>query len=147
MEHGNEFKQAMKAMALGESNGPDLVTALPDGSEGPWGIYTAAMFAAILDRVFRDNASPEAVKRFTDGVRYAYRNSTPPVKTLVLEGLIRGMLGEDHLLDEISSEEQYEAELLAIRYVTGTDEHVSLHLENYLVDAETLADSWMEDEG
>ncbi|MFC4335869.1 hypothetical protein [Salininema proteolyticum] len=144
MEHSDHFKATMRALALAEPGAADLIRDIPEGAEEAWGIYASAMFTAIMERTFKDDQSRDAANRYIDQMRHACRNVEPPLKTLVLEGIVRVVLfDEDHLLDEISSEEQLRAQLLAIRNAVITDDFVSANLENYLADANTIADYWL----
>lgn len=60
----------------------------------------------------------------------------------MVEGLIRGMAGEEQRLDEITPEEQYRIRFLAIRKAVGQPTEMRKRLEDYLADAGTLAAQW-----
>ncbi|THV40875.1 hypothetical protein [Glycomyces buryatensis] len=140
MKGSEEAKAAMRAIALQEPS-KELVAKVPDGDE--WTAYVSAMFAGVLEKVFKDDQSHDAIHRFVDEMQTQYRHLDPPLKVLTLEGLIRVMFGEDHFLDEISGKDQIQLSLLTITKVVATDPEVSRNLEAYLNDGVTLADSWL----
>ncbi|HEU5128814.1 MAG TPA: hypothetical protein VFU12_12570 [Glycomyces sp.] len=101
-----------------------------------------AMFCGAIEHRFTADQSHAAIKRFVDEMRYDYRNVQPPVQALVAEGLIRAVFGEDHLLDEISGQDQLRYQLLALRKIVDQSAEMRDRLEDYLTDAETLAAQW-----
>ncbi|WP_025273601.1 hypothetical protein [Haloglycomyces albus] len=143
MENNDYFMKTMKAHTLGRTESVELIQGLPN--DGDWGLFTLSTFSVLLEKALDDDTSQSAVKQFVERVRYAYRRADPPFNGLILEGLIRGLLGEEAFLDEITPEQQYEAQMLTIRYVAETDEHVKAHIDTYLTDAATLADQWSEE--
>ncbi|MFC4335262.1 hypothetical protein [Salininema proteolyticum] len=143
MEHSDHFKATMRAIALDRPS-DELVSQIPDDAQEDWATFVAAMFAAVIGQVFEHDQSHEAVKKFVSEMRYGYRELDTPISALALEGLLRGMLGEEHLLDEVTPEEQFRLQILSIRKVVNDVEQVNTNLEAYLADAVTLAESLAE---
>ncbi|MGH8792947.1 MAG: hypothetical protein ACRDXX_09905 [Stackebrandtia sp.] len=138
-------REILKAAALGDAgtveqlNEERLSKDRSEDERRQFRTLVSALFCIVLERRFRDDASHAAVKRFIDEMRYDYRNAEPPIKPLVTEGLIRGVMGEEHLLDEIAPEEQLEAQFPVIRKITMQSEDMTNRIDAYLTDAEALA--------
>lgn len=107
-----------------------------------------ASIGAVVDRVDEivGAIEGETIRKFVGKVGYAYRNANPPFKPLAMEALIRVLLGEEELLDEVSAEDQCNLEIMAIRMIVDQFPEVNVQLDAYLSDAETLAAQW-QDEG
>ncbi|GAA1662801.1 hypothetical protein GCM10009830_05120 [Glycomyces endophyticus] len=137
------IRELMRAIALGDgSKMKELNSRLPDADRDDYVIRVAAMFAGVVGHVFEHDQSPEAIRDFIAKISYAYRNAEPPFKPLAMEALIRALLGEDDLLDEVAAEDQLDIEILTIRMITDQYPKVRDNLEEYLNDAETLAVHW-----
>ncbi|MGH8792945.1 MAG: hypothetical protein ACRDXX_09895 [Stackebrandtia sp.] len=106
-----------------------------------------AFFAGAAGHRFEHDQSHDAIHRFVSEARYDYRSADPPVKALVMEGLFRVLFGEEHLLNEISPEDQLRHQFLAIRKIVDQSEHMKERLDDYLADAETLARQWASEKG
>ena len=75
-------------------------------------------------------------------IRHGYREMAPPHNHLALEGVIRALCGEEHLIDEISAEGQFRVQLPAIVRIVHQSYEVQERLDGYLSDAEILAAQW-----
>lgn len=136
-------REILKAAALGDSERANqLYDQLDAGGREAYNVFVVAMFAGAMSVRFKDDQGPEAIQRFAAEMRYDYRDVQPPISALTVEGVIRGMMGEEHLFDEISGEEQLRVQLFAIRKVVDQSDHMKERLEDYLADAETLATEW-----
>lgn len=139
----SKIKQVMKAAALGDSErANELHDQLTKDELSAYNVFVIAMFAGALEVRFKDDQGLDAIRRFANEMQYDYRSAEPPVQQLVVEGLIRGMLGEEHLFDDITAEEQMRTQLMAIRKVVGQSDKMSSRLDDYLADAETLTLQW-----
>ena len=137
------FRETMRAASLGDSDEASrLYDQIPKAELDNYYMFVVAFFASALGVRFKDDQSLSAIKQFADEMRYDYREAQPPVKQLVVEGLIRGMLGEEQMFEEITPEEQYRTQLLAIRKIVGQSPEMQARIEDYLTDAETLASQW-----
>ncbi|WP_156926227.1 hypothetical protein [Glycomyces arizonensis] len=137
------FRETMRAAALGNAEEASrLYDQIPKSDLSDYHMFVVAFFAGALGVRFSEDQSIEAIKRFADEMRYDYRDVDPPVKQLVVEGLIRGMMGEEQLFDEITPEEQYRTQLLAIRKIVGQSPEMREKLDDYLADAGTLVAQW-----
>lgn len=137
------FQRTMRAAAQGRSTeANELLDRIPKSDIPMYNMYILAMFTVCVDVRFEHDASPEAIRAFGDEMRYDYRNAQPPVKQHVVEGLIRGMAGEEHLLKEISPENQHMTQLMAIRKIVGESPKLQENLGTYLAEAVDLAREW-----
>ena len=138
-----KLQQVMKAAALGDSDrANELHDQFTAEDQGAYNVYVIAVFAGAMGVRFATDQSLEAVRRFAAEMEYDYRSATPPVKQLTVELLIRAMMGEEHLFDEISAEDQLRLQLLAIRKVVDQSEKMRTHIDEYLSDAAKLATQW-----
>jgi len=140
-------RDLVRAIALGDgAKMKELNNQLPDADRNDYVVHVAAMFAGVAGHVFEQDQSPAAVREFVAKMSFAYRNANPPFKPLAMEAICRGLLGEDHLLDEVSAADQLDLEILAIRMIVDLYPAVSAQLESYLNDAEILAAEWQSEE-
>ncbi|MCH7229651.1 hypothetical protein L0U85_02060 [Glycomyces sp. L485] len=141
------FRETIRAASLGNADEASrLYDQIPKSDLNEYHMFVVAFFAAALGVRFQEDQSLSEIKRFADEMRYDYRDAQPPVKQLVVEGLIRGMLGEEQMFDEISPQEQYRTQLLAIRKIVGQSPEMQARMDDYLTDAETLATQWQSGE-
>ncbi|MFC4337300.1 hypothetical protein [Salininema proteolyticum] len=145
-EHKEYYVKTMKAFALDKPEYAELVANQPVGSN--WGLYSLATFSVMLDKAFKDQetVTHESIKQFVEKVRYSYRKAEKPFNGLALEGLIRSLMGEDELMDDIPVDQQHDAIMLTIYYVAQTDEDVYARIDSYLTDADAMADAWTAEE-
>jgi hypothetical protein len=141
------FRDTVKAMALGEgAKARELNEQIPEADGEAYAIFVAAMFAGAVGHRFADDQSQQAIKQFVDEMRHDYRHATPRFKPLVMEGVLRVLFGEEHLLDDISPEDQLRSQFMAIRKIVDQSEHMKQRLDEYLTDAEILAAHWQNEE-
>lgn len=138
------FRDVMRAAALGDAERANqLDNRIEDADRSSYDIFVTAMFCGAVAHRFENDQSREAISRFVDEMRYDYRNAQPPVKPMAMEGTIRAVFGEEHLLDEIDGAEQLRHQFLAIRKIVHQSESMKSNLDGYLSDAEKLAREWM----
>jgi hypothetical protein len=137
------IRELIRAIAVGDgARMKELNQELPDADREDYVIRVAAMFAGVVGHLFEHDQSPEAVRDLVNKMAYAYRNANPPFKPLAMEALIRGLLGEEHLLDEVSEADQLDLEMLAIRMIVDQTPEIHTQIDAYLTDAEALATHW-----
>ena len=143
MERSELFRRTITAVASGDGEQAKTLNAQiqPDDREDFF-IFVAAVFAGAVDHWFGDDRSRQAVDRFVNEMRHDFRNAEPPIKPLVIEGLIRALFGEDHLLDDISGDDQFLSQYVVIRKIVDQSDHMKERLGDYLADAELLAREW-----
>lgn len=138
------FSQTLRAAALGKADeAHQLYDQIPEAERENYNVFIVAFFAICLEVRFKNDQSLAAIKTFADEMRYDYRNAEPPVKQLVVEGLIRGMMGEEQVLQEITPADQYRTQMLAIRKIVGQSPEMQTDLSSYLAEAEGLAAQWI----
>lgn len=134
------FRHVVKAFALGDaSEAKRLDAQIIDADREAYNLYVMAVFFGAVGHRFGDDNSPEAVRIFASELRQEYPNPPEPIKLMVVEGLIRAVFGEDHLLDEISPHDQLLYQFPIIRKIVGQSPEMRERIEDYLTDAETLA--------
>ncbi|WP_199039430.1 hypothetical protein [Glycomyces salinus] len=137
------FQDTVREMALGNgSKARELNSQIPDAARDSYVIYVAAMFTGVTAAHLGEDPNHESIRDFVNRTAYAYRKADPPFKPMTMEALIRVIYGEDHLLDEVSPEDQLRFELLAIRMIVHENQDIKARLDDYLADAETLAAQW-----
>ena len=148
MSDQNLDRGLLKAIALGDGesirdlNEKRLASDRDPQQRKDFRTLTSALFVVALEQRFADDTSSEAVKRFVEELRYDYRDAKPPIKPLVTEAVIRAVMGEEHLLDEISAEDQLESQFPVIRKITMQSSDMTARIDSYLDDAQSLAREW-----
>lgn len=116
---------------------------MSDKDMNGYNVFVTAMFCGAVEHRFEDDQSRDEISRFVEEMRYDYQNLTPALKPLTVEGLIRAVFGEEHLLDEIDPLEQFRHQLLATRKIVDQSDHMQQRIDDYLTDAETLTNEWL----
>lgn len=138
------FRETLRAAALGNAEEAHrLYDQIAEADREHYNMFIVAFFAVCLEVRFKEDQSLAAVKKFAEEMRYDYRNAEPPVKQMVVEGLIRGMMGEQQMLAEITPSDQYRTQMLAIRKIVGQSPEMQTDIGPFLADAEGLAAQWI----
>lgn len=133
----------LKAQALGDADAADeLNTGLSEDEREHYYLLTLALFAGAIGHRLGEKPSHDTIVAFVNEVRHDFRNADPKVNPLVVEALIRAVFGEDHLLDGISAQDQYLAQLPVIRKIVAQSPEMTNRIDEYLKDAETLQAAW-----
>ena len=101
-----------------------------------------ALFAGMVGHELGDEPTREDITRFVEEMRLEYRDADPRVNFFAVEGMIRALYGEDHLIDDIPAKDRYLAQMPVIYKVAGQSAEVRERIEDFLTDAEGLADYW-----
>lgn len=138
-----EYKEVLRALLLGDNDRADQLKARMGDSqyEGASELISAAFCVAVEQR-FKDDSSPEAVRVFMDEARQNFANASPPLKPLVAEALIRGVLGEEHLLDEVDPDDYVGTQMPIARKIIAESPILQTRIDDLLSDAEKIADHW-----
>ena len=137
------FMQVGKAVAMGEgTKATGLIDQIPDNEQSAFHTYVTALFATAVVERFGESPGHDDLRRFVEEMRHDYRSADPSIKPMAMEALLRAFYGEEHLLDEVSPEEQLRCEFLAIRKIVHASADMRLRLDIYLADAEALAKDW-----
>lgn len=138
------FRDIVTQLAHGHGDaGRDLLTRIPDDQVHAYHTFVTGAYSVLTATYFAQDSGPEALRRFVDGMRHDYRRADPPLKTLVVEGLLRAFYGEDHLIDEIDPMDQLRHQLMAIRKMVFEDEALAADLDGHLAQAESLTRQWL----
>jgi len=144
MESNQLFRETVRAIALGDAErAKQLDAQIPDADRSSYFVFLSAVMAGAVDHHFQDDHSRDAIAKFVNELRYEYRKANPPIKPLAIETVLRAFFGEDHLLDEVTSEDQMLAAYPVIRSIAYRSEHMRDNLDKYLDDAEMLARQWV----
>lgn len=137
------YKDLARAMATGHGQeGARLGEQLSSDDESRNFKYVTALFIGMVVTHLGENPGKAEIDQFIDRMRHDYRKMEPPFKSLAMEGVVRAVYGEAHLLDEIPANEQLRLQYMAIREITHHNESVSSKLDAYLDDAEVIAGEW-----
>ena len=137
------FRDIVKAFALGDTEQARRLDAqLTAEDRDAFNIFVTAMFFGAVGHRFENDDSREAIKAFVDEMRSEYADAQPPLKPLVIEGLIRAAFGEEYFLDEISPDEQLMFQFPIIHKIVTQSPHMQERLDDYLTDAGRLAAEW-----
>ena len=152
MEKGQEMtvnpkhRELVKAIATGETGRAHELNGQVSASErNDYHTFVTAFFSIMLEHRFEEDSSRDAIAKFVDEMRYDYRKADPPIKPLMLEGLIRASCGDEHLLAEISAEDTIQGEYQIIRKIALQSDDVIPQIDKYLSEAESLVQEWDEE--
>ncbi len=148
MTISGNLRELLRSVAMGHTDSAQsLNDRLSDGDRAQLGIYGTAVMAICLGHRFEEDSSPEAIRKFAHGMAANYANAQPPLKPFVIEGVIRAFAGEEHILDEISAEDQLDSHFPIIREIVAGSGELQARIDDVLTDAETLVREWEAEEG
>ncbi|GAA4923930.1 hypothetical protein LX16_5344 [Stackebrandtia albiflava] len=137
-------REIMKSAALGESaRANQLYEELDESGRESYNIFVIATFATVMGVRFESDQSLEAVRTFSAEMAYDYRDAEPAVTATTVELVLRAMMGEEELFAEIPAEELQRIQLYSIRKVVDQTPQVRERLDEYLTEAEALAQTWV----
>lgn len=143
MKISSSSRELVKALVAGDSaRAAEHNDRIPDSERKSFHVFVSAFFSIMLEQQFKDDSSHEAIVAFVNEMRYDYRNAEPPIKPLLIEGLIRASCGEEHFFDEIAPEETYRAEMQVITKIAHQQPQVGERFDDFASDAELLAAQW-----
>lgn len=146
MERDELFKQHAKAMAMGQGDrARKLNEQIAAEDRERHYVFLAAFFGGAVTHRLGDDLDREGVSNFTQELIQDFRDASPALKPTVVEGCIRAIYGEDHLLDDLEIDDQIVSMWAAIRKITDQSPQMQEQLDAYLTDAVTLAKLWLED--
>lgn len=141
------FKDIARAMATGEgAEGARLGEQRGNDDESRNFKFVTALFIGMVVAHLGESPGKAEIDQFIDRMRHDYRKRDPPFKALAMEGVVRAVYGEGHVLDEIPANEQLRLQYMAIREITHHNESVQDKLEEFLDDAEIIAREWESEE-
>ena len=136
-------KEFLKAQSLRDWDTADALDAqLNEDERREYHLLAMALFAGAVGDRLGDDPSRDEIDRFVNEMRHDYRNADPKVNFLALEAMIRGLYGEDHLIDDLPVKEQHLVLVPTIIKVVAQSDHMQQRLDDFLTDAETLAAHW-----
>lgn len=139
MTDSSRYREAITAFIDGDGQrAKDLTQQVVEAESRQYSIFVSGVFLGFVEDYFEEDSSPEAIKAFMDELLYAFRNTDPQVKPLVVEGLIRGALGETHLLKDISAKDRYLGQLPVLRMIAHKSESIRSNLSQYFEEADDL---------
>lgn len=112
------YRELSTAVALDDGDKVTQLDAnLGEGNRARFSAFLTAFFYAVVEYQFRADRTRGAVVRFVDHMRDTRAESGPQLKPLIVEGVIRAVLGEEHLLDEIPPNEQVMYEVPILQHI------------------------------
>lgn len=143
MSNEVKYRDVLKALLLGnQASANALKTQMSDAEYRTSDELISAAFCVAVEQRFKADSSPAAVQAFMDEARQNFANAQPPLKPLVAEALIRGVLGEDHLLDDLDSNDFTPTQLPLTRKIVAESPDLQERIDDLLDDAEKIAAHW-----
>jgi|GEM_PF-7084605 len=143
MSSDPRFREIIKGVALGSTDTArqvgDQLTAIEHGQLNEFG---TAVMALCLEHRFKDDASTDAIRQFVAEMRKNYANSRTGLNFFTIEGVIRGFAGDEAILDEISPEDQMQAQFPIIRKIVAESEVLRNDLEALFDEADRMIAEW-----
>ena len=137
------YRDVLRALLLGEREKADeLKSRMSDSEYRTSDNLISATFCGAVEQRFKDDPSPAAVRAFMDEARQNFANAQPPLKPLVAEALIRGVLGEEHLLDELDPDDFTPTQMPITRKIIAESPELQTRIDALLDDAEKTAAFW-----
>lgn len=137
------FRDFYRAWLLGQSEtADDLHARLADSQYQTSEDLISAAFCVAVEHRFKADTSPVAVRAFMDEVRLNFEDAQPPLKLLVAEALVRGALGEEHLVDEVDPDDFTMVQMPLTRKIVAESPELQARIDDLLDDAEKIAAHW-----
>lgn len=134
-------------MALGDgARARELHAQINDEDREAHYDYVTALFTIVIVHRLGEEPSVETIRRFVDEMASDYRKADPPLDSSALEGLIRALYGEGHLLENVSAETQLQYQFLSIRKIVDQSPHLTENLDGLLKDATKLCAIWSQED-
>lgn len=147
MERDELFKRHARAMALGDGDtARTLNQDIESNDRDRHYVFVAAFFGGAITHRLGEDLDRNAVSAFAQELQQDFRDANPPLKPTVIEGCIRAIYGEDHLLDDLDIDDQIISMWAAIRKVVDQSPQMQIQLDAYLSDAIKLTSIWLESE-
>lgn len=147
MDRDELFREHSRAMALGQgARARELQAQVKDEDREDHYDFVTALFTIAIVHRLGEEPSIDAIKRFVDEMSSDYRKAVPPLDSSALEGLIRALYGEGHLLDDVSAEVQLEYQYLSIRKIVDQSAELVSNLDGLLKDASKLCEIWSQED-
>lgn len=136
-------REQLKAFATGDiDRAQELNNSLSDQDRGDYHKLLGALFAVLLDNHFQGNTSPQAIAEFVNRIRRDYESANMPFNSWAVEGVLRATAGEEHLFDQLSSEDILTTQTLVVGRLAIYNPGVSSNIDQFLDDAEELVAEW-----
>ena len=141
-------RDVVRAMVLGDDQRVEEIRPqMPEQKSAEYFSFVSAVFCVVVDVRFPEPAEIDDVVRFVEGMKYDFRAANPAIKPLVIETAIRGVLGEEHLVDDLDAAEMHSAQLQVLRKIVFDSAEIKTKIDALLSDAEDLAREWDDEEG
>ncbi|MGW0432832.1 hypothetical protein ACWDV4_09845 [Micromonospora sp. NPDC003197] len=107
----------------------------------PTSVLISAAFALAVERRFR-NQTPQQIAQFVTETRARYQEGET-LPALEMEGMIRAVLGEAHLIDNIDPEVAFSVQIAVLGTLLQDANLTEVHLEEFIRDVEETAAEYM----
>lgn len=140
-------RELLRAQALRETETAERLNGdLTEAEREHYHLMAMALFAGALEQRLGEQPTRAEIDAFVNEMRHDYRNASPAMNFLAVEGMIRALYGEEALADDIPASDQYRAQITTIVKVVAQSHQMRAKLEDYLSDAEALATQWQREE-
>lgn len=136
-------REQLRAFATGDiDRAQELNDSLAAEDRAKYNMLLGALFAVLLDNHFEGNTSPQAIAAFVDKIRRDYEAAGQPFNAWTVEGILRATAGEEHLLNEFSSEEIMATQTLIVGRLAISKPEVAEKIDEFLDEAEQIVTEW-----
>ena len=143
MDNKALFRATIKAVALGEvEEAVRLEGRIVDADRESYHLHVMAMFAALVQDRFSEDSSHAKLVAFVNELHRRYSEATPPLRPLMMEGMIRVVFGEQHFLADIPLAEQLRIQYLTIRVLIQDSDGLADRIDDLITASEELAEHW-----
>lgn len=143
MNARTKYRAMLRAGLVGDFDTAErLGTELGDVPWNDSGLLVNALFVLAVQRKFVDDTDREVIREFVRETIDDYKAANPPFKPLMTEGLIRSVLGEEDLFQEIPKNEAIPVQTAIINKIVTDAQTPPEKVDELLDKAEKLADRW-----
>ncbi|ROT32523.1 hypothetical protein EF879_13495 [Micromonospora sp. HM5-17] len=142
METRKATSDLIRAIAKSDWDYADRVLERLDQSGwGEGSQVISAAFALAVDKRFRGK-SLQDIARFVADTRARYQDGTE-LPALAMEGMIRAVLGETHLVDDIAPDTAFSAQIAILGTLLHDEDMTDSQLDQFIQQAEKTAAEYM----
>lgn len=137
------YREQLRAFATGNiDRAQELNDSLAAEDRAKYNNLLGALFAVLLDNHFQGDTSPQAIAAFVAKIRRDYEAAGQPFNAWTVEGILRATAGEEHLLNEFSSEDLLATQTLIVGRLAINNPEVQEDIDRFLDEAEAIVAEW-----
>lgn len=142
VETGKEASDLIRAIAKSDwDHAGRVLERLDQTGWGQGAQIISAAFALAVDKRFRGKGLQD-IARFVAETRACYKDGSE-LPALAMEGMIRAVLGEAHLVDDIAPDVAFSAQIAVLGTLLHDENMTEAQLDQFLKKAEETAAEYM----